>query len=58
MAHYLIEISGKFHFETSQEAESIPADVYSRISEAVRSDDDIIDIEIATYLLPHYGASD
>lgn len=58
VAHYLIEVRGKFYFETDQDPSNIPADVYARVSEAVRSDDDILDIEIETYSLPTYGASD
>ena len=46
MERFLIEIRGKFYFETAQEANLIPRDVYSRIAEAFYNEDDIIDIEL------------
>lgn len=58
MERYLIEIRGKFYLETDQELENIPGDIYARIEEAFESSDDIIDIEIDTYVLPTSGASD
>ena len=58
MERYLIEIRGKFYLETDQEPDNIPGDVYARISECFKTDDDIIDSEIETYMLPVHGASD
>lgn len=58
MERFLIEISGKFYYETAAEPDNVPGDIYSRISEFFKSDDDIIDIEIQTYILPKDGASD
>jgi hypothetical protein len=58
MERYLIEVRGKFYLETDQELENIPGDIYARIEEGFRSSDDIIDIEIETYILPPSGASD
>lgn len=58
MERFLIEIRGKFYFETAQEVDLIPGDIYSRIAEAFYSEDDIIDIEIDTYIIPKNGASD
>ena len=58
MERYLIEVRGKFYLETDQELENIPGDIYARIEESFRSSDDIIDIEIETYILPPSGASD
>lgn len=58
MERFLIEIRGKFYFETAQEADLVAGDVYSRIAEAFYNEDDIIDIEIDTYIIPKNGASD
>ena len=58
MERYLIEIRGKFYLETDQDPDNIAGDVYARISEFFKSDDDIIDLEIETYMLPVHGASD
>lgn len=58
MERYLIEVKGKFYFETAQDPENIPGDIYACISEFFKTDDDIIDIEIDTYILPKDGASD
>jgi hypothetical protein len=58
MERYLIEVRGKFYLETDRELENIPGDIYARIEEGFRSSDDIIDIEIETYILPPSGASD
>mgnify|MGYP007086145273 CR=1 FL=1 len=45
MERYLIEIRGKFYLETDQEPDNIPGDIYARISECFKTDDDIIDID-------------
>jgi hypothetical protein len=58
MERYLIEIRGKFYLETGQDPDNIAGDVYARISEFFKSDDDIIDLEIETYTLPVHGTSD
>jgi hypothetical protein len=58
MERYLIEIRGKFYLETDQDPDNIAGDVYARISEFFKSDDDIIDLEIETYTLPVHGTSD
>jgi hypothetical protein len=58
MERYLVEVKGKFYFETSQDPENIPGDIYSCISECFRSDEDIIDIEIQTFSIPKDGSSD
>ena len=58
MERYLIEIRGKFYLETDLDPDNIAGDVYARISEFFKSDDDIIDLEIDTYPLPVHGASD
>jgi hypothetical protein len=58
MERYLIEIRGKFYLETDQDPDNIAGDVYARISEFFKNDDDIIDLEIETYTLPVHGTSD
>jgi len=58
MERFLIEVRGKFYFESAQEPDRIPDDIYARIAEAFYSEDDIIDIEIDTYIIPKNGASD
>lgn len=58
MTRYLIEVTGKFIWESRQVEEQVAADVYARIEESFRNSDDLLDIEIATYLLPDHGAPD
>jgi hypothetical protein len=58
MACYLVEVQGKFYLETDQDVEKLPENIYARISECFKSDDEIIDIEISTYAIPGSGAPD
>ena len=58
MEKFLIEIKGKFYYESAAEPDNVPGDIYSRIAEIFKSDEDSIDIEIQTYILPKDGASD
>lgn len=56
---YLIEIEAKVLVQSAREPEQLCADIYSRISEHVRRDEDILDLGVEAFTLPdgHSGSS-
>jgi hypothetical protein len=58
--HYLIEIEAKVLVRSSRDPEQLCADIYSRISEHVRRDEDILDLGVEAFTLPDEssGSSD
>jgi len=52
MAGYFLEVHCKLFIRSDTEAELIPGDVYSQIAEHIRSDEDIIDVEVNCVRVP------
>jgi hypothetical protein len=52
MPGYYLEVSAKIFIRSDTPADDIPGDVYSQIAEHVRSDEDIIDIEVNCMPVP------
>lgn len=52
MAGYYLEVLAKLFIRSDSPAEEIPGDIYSQIAEHVRSDEDIIDIEVQCVPVP------
>jgi hypothetical protein len=52
MAGYFLELSCKLFIRSDTPADLIPGDVYSRLAEHVRSDEDIIEIEVNCVPVP------
>jgi hypothetical protein len=52
MRAYLVEINAKLIIRSNTEPEELPADIYAQLSEFIPSDDDIIDLDVSTFLLP------
>jgi hypothetical protein len=49
---YYLEVLAKLFIRSDSPADDIPGDIYSQIAEHVRSDEDIIDIEINCVPVP------
>lgn len=61
MAGYFLELNCKLFIRSDTPADLIPGDVYSQIAEHVRSDEDIIDVEVNCVPVPediHAGTQD
>jgi len=52
MPGYYLEVSAKIFIRSDTPADDISGDVYSQIAEHVRSDEDIIDIEVNCVPVP------
>jgi hypothetical protein len=52
MAGYYLEVLAKLFIRSDSPADDIPGDIYSQIAEHVRSDEDIIDIEVNCVPVP------
>lgn len=52
MRAYIVEITAKVLVRSDTDPDELPADIYSQISEFVRNDDDILDLEINAVPLP------
>jgi hypothetical protein len=52
MAGYFLEVSAKLFIRSDSPADDIPGDIYSQIAEHIRSDEDIIDIEVNCVPVP------
>lgn len=50
--HYLIEIEAKVLVRSARDPDQLCADIYSRISEHVRRDEDILDLGVDAFTLP------
>lgn len=52
MAGYFLEVHCKLFIRSDTPADLIPGDVYSQLAEHVRSDEDIIEIEVNCVPVP------
>jgi len=52
MAGYFLEVHCKLFIRSDTDADLIPGDVYSQIVEHIRSDEDIIDVEVNCVPVP------
>ena len=52
MRAFYLEISAKLIYRSDTDPEDLPADIYSQISEFIRNDEDVIDIEVQALPLP------
>ena len=52
MAGYFLEVRAQLFIRSDTPADLIPGDVYSQLAEHVRSDEDIIDIEVNCVPVP------
>ena len=52
MAGYFLELKCKLFIRSDTDVDLIPGDVYSQIAEHVRSDEDIIDVEVNCVPVP------
>lgn len=51
MAVYLVEVQAKILLHSDVDPDDMPENVYSRISEFLPSDHDVIDLEVSAYPL-------
>jgi hypothetical protein len=61
MAGFYLEVTCKLFIRSDKPADLIPGDVYSQIAEHIRSDEDIIDVEVNCVPVPadiHGAAQD
>lgn len=52
MQAYLVEINAKVIVRSDTEPEELPADIYAQLVEFIRSDDDIVDLDVSAFALP------
>jgi len=52
MRAFYLEISAKLIIRSDTDPDDLPADIYSHMAEYIRSDEDIIDIEVNAVPLP------
>ena len=52
MRAFYLEISAKLIIRSNADHDDLPADIYSHMAEYIRSDEDIIDIEVNAIPLP------
>ena len=52
MRAYIVEISAKLIIRSDTDPEQLPADIYSQITEFIRNDDDLLDLEVHAVPLP------
>ena len=52
MQAYLVEITAKIIVRSASDPIELPADIYARLTEFIHSDDDIVDLDVATFALP------
>jgi hypothetical protein len=52
MRAYLVEINAKLIVRSDTEPEDLPANIYSQLAEFMPSDDDIVDLDVSSFLLP------
>jgi hypothetical protein len=52
MRAFYLEISAKLIIRSDTDPDDLPADIYSQMAEYIRSDEDIIDIEVNAVPLP------
>jgi len=51
---HLVEINAKIILRSNTPAEDLPADIYSQLTEFIRNDDDIIDLDVGVFVLPRW----
>jgi hypothetical protein len=51
---HLVEINAKIILRSDTAAEDLPADIYSQLTEFIRNDDDIIDLDVGVFVLPRW----
>jgi hypothetical protein len=54
MQAHLVEINAKIILRSDTPAEDLPADIYSQLTEFIRNDDDIIDLDVGVFVLPRW----
>ena len=52
MQAYLVEINAKLIVRSDTEPEELPADIYAQLTEFIRNDDDIVDLDVSAFALP------
>jgi hypothetical protein len=52
MRAFYLEISAKLIIRSDTDPDELPADIYAHLAEFIRSDEDIIDIEVNAIPLP------
>ena len=52
MRAFYLEISAKLIIRSNSDPDDLPADIYSHMAEYIRSDEDIIDIEVNAVPIP------
>jgi hypothetical protein len=52
MRAFFLEISAKLIIRSNTDPDDLPADIYAHMAEFIRSDEDIIDIEVQAIPLP------
>jgi hypothetical protein len=52
MRAFYLEISAKLIIRSDTDPDDLPADIYAHLAEFIRSDEDIIDIEVQAIPLP------
>lgn len=52
MQGYFLEINAKLFVRSNTSADDLPGDIYSHMAEFIRSDEDIIDIEVNAVPIP------
>ena len=52
MQGYFLEINAKLFIRSKTSADDLPGDIYSHMAEFIRSDEDIIDIEVNAVPIP------
>jgi hypothetical protein len=52
MRSFLVEITAKLFVRSDVDPDELPANIYSQLVEFIPSDDEIVDLEVAAFLLP------
>jgi hypothetical protein len=52
MRAFIVEITAKVLFRSDTDPQELPADLYSRITEHIGNDDDILDLSVEALPLP------
>ena len=54
MQAHLVEINAKIIYRSDTPAEDLPAEIYSQLTEFIRNNDDIIDLDVGVFVLPRW----
>jgi hypothetical protein len=52
MQGYFLEVNAKLFIRSNTPVDDLPGDIYSQIAEHIRSDEDIIDIDVSCVPVP------